>query len=97
MDLLAGVQMSNVLLELHRVERDEGAEVTAELVGPRVAEPLVLEEKSFIGGREITLGAVVGNVCLIVNLHVHLGLKNGTTGMMATFYCFDPVDLDSVS
>lgn len=55
MDLFVGVQMSNVLLELNGVECDERAKVTAELVSPWVAVPLVLEEKSFIGGREIAL------------------------------------------
>lgn len=55
MDLLVGVQVSDVLLKLHRVERDKGAEVTAQLVTARVTLPLVLEEKGFVGAGEITL------------------------------------------
>lgn len=97
MDLLIGVHKSNVLLKLHRVKGDEGAEVTAELVIPWVTVPQVLEEHSFIGAGEITLRAVVGQVCPIVNLHVGLCLKNSSTGMMATFYCLDPVDFNGVS
>lgn len=60
MDLLSGVQMSNVLLKLHGVKRDEGAEIAAQLVVSRVTEPLVLEEDGLIGAGEVTLRAVVG-------------------------------------
>lgn len=55
MDLLSGVQMSNVLLKLHGVKRDEGAEIAAQLVISRVTEPLVLEEDGLIGAGEVTL------------------------------------------
>lgn len=55
MDLLIGVQMSNVLLKLHRVKCNEGAKVTAKLFISWVTMPLVLEEDSLIGAREITL------------------------------------------
>lgn len=54
-DLLVGVQMSNVLLELHGVKCGEGAKVTAKLVVPWVTVPPVLEEDGLIGTREITL------------------------------------------
>lgn len=49
MDLLVGVQMSDVLLELHRVKCDEAAEVAAKLFISWVTVPLVLEEDSLIG------------------------------------------------
>lgn len=54
-DLLVGVQMPEVLLKLHGVERDKGAEVAAELFRPYMTEPLVLEEDCFIGARKIAL------------------------------------------
>lgn len=54
-DLLVGVQMPEVLLELHGVERDKGAEVAAELFRPCMTEPLVLEKDCFIGARKIAL------------------------------------------
>lgn len=55
MDLLVGVQMSNVLLKLHGVQCDEGAKVTAKPVVSWVTVPLVLDEDSLIGTREVTL------------------------------------------
>lgn len=55
MDLLIGVQMSKVVLKLHRVKCDKGAKVTAKLVTSWVTMPLVLEENGLIGARKITL------------------------------------------
>lgn len=55
MDLLSGVQMSNVLLKLHGVKCDERAEIAAQLVISRVTEPLVLEEDGLVGAGEVTL------------------------------------------
>lgn len=84
MDLLSGVQMSNVLLKLHGVKCDEGAEIAAQLVVSRVTEPLVLEEDGLIGAGEVTLRAVVGEVCPVMSLHVRLALEDGTAGVVTT-------------
>lgn len=97
MDLLVGVQMSNVLLKLYRVKRGKGAKVTAKLVAPWVTETLVLEENCFVGTRKITERAVVGEVCPIMSLHVCLFLKNGSTGMVTTFHRLHPMHFTSVS
>lgn len=54
-DLLTGVKMLRVLLQLHRVERDKGAKATAKLLTSRVAAPQVPEEDGLVGGGEVTL------------------------------------------
>lgn len=95
-DLLVGVQVSDVLLKLHGVKCDEGAEVTAELVVSWVTVPPVLEEDALIGAGKITAGAVVGEVCPIMSLHVRLALKDGATGVMTAFHSPDPVLFGSV-
>lgn len=97
MDLLAGVQMADVLPELHGVECDKGAKVAAKLVVSRVTVPLVLEEDGLIGTGKITLRAVVGQVLPIMSLHVRLTLEDGATGVMAARYSRDPVHLGAVS
>lgn len=97
MDLLVGVQMPNVHFKLHGVKCDEGAKVAAKLVDSGVSMPLVLEEDALIGAREITLRAVVGEVCPIMSLHVRLALKDGAAGVMTTFQSLDPVHLGRVS
>lgn len=97
MDLFTGMQMSNVLLKLHRVKCDKRAKVTAKLVVPRVTMALMLEEDRLIGAREITLRAVVGKVCAMMSLHVLLTLEDGPTSVMTTLYCLDPMHLCGVS
>lgn len=54
-DLLVGVTASYVPLRLYGVEREEGTEVTAELVGAGVAASLVSEEQGFVRAGKITL------------------------------------------
>lgn len=83
-DLLIGVKMLQVLLQLHRVESDKGAEVAAELLVSGVAAPQVPEEDVLIGGGEVTLRAVIGLVCPIVSFHVSLVRKQRPAGVMAT-------------
>jgi len=95
-DLLVGVQMTDVALELHGVERGEGAKVTAELVAARVTVPLVPEEDGLVGTRELALGAVVGEVRPMVSLHVRLASEDGAAGVMATLRRLDPVRLGRV-
>lgn len=48
MDLLIGVEMSQVMLKLHRVKCGEGAETATEFVISRVAVPLVPKEGCFV-------------------------------------------------
>lgn len=96
-DLLVGVQMADVLLELHGVKGDEGAEVTAEPVAARVTVPPVLQEEGFIGAGEVTLRAVVGQVRSKMSLHVRLTLKNGPACMVTTLHRLDPVCFGGVS
>lgn len=86
-----------MLFKLHRIKCNKSAKVTAKLVISRVAVPLVLEEDGLIGAREITLRAVVGKVRTIMSLHVLLILKDGTAGVMSTFYNLDPMHFGSVS
>lgn len=95
-DLLTGVQVSHVLLELHRVEGDEGAEVAAELLGPGVPVPLVLQEDALVGAGEAALGAVVGLVAAVVGLHVRLALEDQAAGVVATLCGLHAVHLGAV-
>lgn len=81
--LLVGVQTADVLLELHGVERDKGAKITAELDAPRVAEAPVLEEGGLVGAGEVAAWAVVGQVRAVVSLHVRLAREDGATGVVA--------------
>lgn len=55
MDLLIGVKMLQVLLQLHEVESDKGAKVTAKPLVSGVAAPQVPEEVGLIGGSEVTV------------------------------------------
>ena len=96
-DLLVGVQMSHVLLELHGVKGDEGAELTAELLLARVALAPVLQEQALVGAGEVALRAVVGHVRPPVLLHVPLVGKDGVAGVMATLHRCDAVGLPGVT
>lgn len=84
-DLLIGVKMLQVLLQLYGVESDKGAKVTAKPLVSRVAAPQVPEEGGLIGGGEVTLRAVIGLVCPIVSLHVSLVWEQSPAGVIATF------------
>ena len=98
MDLLAGVQTSHVLLELHGVKGDEGAELAAELLLPRVAPPPVLQEHALVGAGEVALRAVVGQVRTPpVLLHVPLVGEDGVAGVMATLHRRHAVGLPGVT
>lgn len=97
MDLLIGVQVSNVSFELHRVECRKVAKVAAELLTACVALPLMPQEGGLVGTREITLRAVVSEVSLEVSFHVVLTGKDGNAGVMGTPYRRDPVLLRRVS
>lgn len=84
-DLLIGVKVLRVLLQLHGVESDKGAKVTAKPLASRVAAPQVPEEDGLVGGGEVTLRAVIGLVCPIVSLHVGLVWEQSPAGVVATF------------
>ena len=96
-DLLAGMQMSHVLLELHRVEGDEGAELTAELLLPRVSLAPVLQEHALVGAGEVAQRAVVGKVRAPMLLHVPLVGEDGVAGVMPTLNRLDGVSLPGVT
>lgn len=95
--LLIGVQVCDVLFELHGVKRDEGAELTAELVRSRVSTAPVLQEERLVGAGEAALLAVVRTVRPVMSLHVRLVLKDGVAGVMATRHGFDPMSVRGVS
>lgn len=96
-DLLIGVKMLQVLLQLHGVESDKGAKVTAKSLTSSVAAPQVPQEDGLIGGGEVTVRAVIGLVCPIVSLHVSLVWEQSPAGMMATFAGCNVVHLRGMS
>lgn len=55
LDLLIGVKMLQVLLQLHWVFCDKGAKVTAKLLISSVTAPQVPEEDGLVGGGEVAL------------------------------------------
>lgn len=96
-NLLIGVKVLQVLLQLYGVERDIGAKVTAELLVSSMASAQVPEEDVLVGGGEVALRAVIGLVCPVVNLHVSPVWKQGTAGVMATFARHTAVNLRGMS
>lgn len=54
-DLLIGVKMADMLLELHRIERGKGAEVAGQLLVPGMALQFVLPEEALVGAGEVAL------------------------------------------
>lgn len=54
-DLLISVEMADMLLELHRIERGKGAEVAGQLHVPGMALQFVLPEEVLVGAGEVAL------------------------------------------
>lgn len=96
-DLLMGVKKLQVLLQLQRVESDQGAEVTAQRLLPGVAAPQVPQEGGLVGGGKVALRAVVGLVRPVVSLHLGLAGKQSPAGVMPALAGCQVVHLPRVS
>lgn len=88
-DLLICMETANVLLKLHWVEGDEGAEFTVQLFLAWVPLSLVSLKVALVGAGEVALCAVEGLVCAQVSLHGLSALEQSIACMMATLNSFD--------
>lgn len=84
MDLLAGVQVSQVAFKVHGVKGREGAEVTGQPADAGVSLAPVSKEGALVGGAEVAVGAVVGHVALVVALHMGVAAEQGVAGVVST-------------
>lgn len=85
-----------MLLELHGVKGDEGAEPAAELLHTRMPLSLVVLKQALVRARVAALRAVEGQVCPIMGLHVCSGPEKAATGVMPTIHGLEPVYLSHV-
>lgn len=84
-DLLRGVKVLHVSLELHRIKRVKVTELAGEPLPSRVTLPAMLREKTLVRTREVTVCAVIGLVRFVVLLHQFGGFKDGHAVVMLAF------------